>query len=290
MYYLRFLFIFLFLISNISYAQNKTEIYILKYGSLAVSEMKIYGIPASITLAQGILESANGESKLAIEGNNHFGIKCHNEWTGDKIYHDDDEINECFRKYNSAKESFRDHSLFLSQKKRYEFLFKTSDYKKWAKGLSKAGYATNPKYSNLLINIIKKYELYNYDNSLSNNTYYLSSNVGFPYIFGIGLYYLDKDFIIFSDLNSSIIINRFNLGYSYKIFKNFYFGFSTGANFSELNNKFDFDMKIGTELSYQHKTKSNIIKIGLDYSKINEFGISDKYIYIPFVSKVFLIK
>ena len=105
------------MVSNISFAQNKTETYILKYRNLAVSEMKIYGIPASITLAQGILESANGESKLAIEGNNHFGVKCHNEWKGDKIYHDDDEKNECFRKYNSAKESFRDHSLFLREKK-----------------------------------------------------------------------------------------------------------------------------------------------------------------------------
>ena len=123
MYNIRFIFIFLFLVSNFSFAQNKTETYILKYKNLAVSEMKIYGIPASITLAQGILESANGESKLAIEGNNHFGIKCHNEWKGDKIYHDDDEKNECFRKYNSVNESFRDHSLFLSQKKRYEFLF-----------------------------------------------------------------------------------------------------------------------------------------------------------------------
>ncbi|GIS08680.1 MAG: hypothetical protein CM15mP112_07920 [Flavobacteriales bacterium] len=88
MYNIRFIFIFLFLVSNISFAQNKTETYILKYRNLAVSEMKIYGIPASITLAQGILESANGESKLAIEGNNHFGIKCHNEWKGDKIYHE----------------------------------------------------------------------------------------------------------------------------------------------------------------------------------------------------------
>ncbi|MBR77246.1 MAG: N-acetylmuramoyl-L-alanine amidase [Flavobacteriales bacterium] len=290
MYNIRFIFIFLFLVPNISFAQNKTETYILKYRNLAVSEMKIYGIPASITLAQGILESANGESKLASEGNNHFGIKCHDEWKGDKIYHDDDEKNECFRKYNSVKESFRDHSLFLREKKRYEFLFNTSDYKKWARGLSKAGYATNPKYSKLLINIIKKYELYNYDNSLSKRTYYLSTNVGFPYICGLGVYYFDKDFMMFLDLNSSIIINRFNLGFSYRIFKDFYIGLNTGSNFSEQNNKFDFDMKIGTELSYKYKTKSNIIKIGLDYSKLNEFGIREQYIYIPYLSKVFLIK
>ena len=139
MYNIRFIFIFLFLVSNISFAHNKSETYILKYRNLAVSEMKIYGIPASITLAQGILESANGESKLATEGNNHFGIKCHNEWKGDKIYHDDDEKNECFRKYNSVKESFRDHSLFLSEKKRYEFLFNNSDYRKWLGDFPKLG-------------------------------------------------------------------------------------------------------------------------------------------------------
>ena len=118
----------------------------------------------------------------------------------------------------------------------------------------------------------------------------MTTNVGFPYIFGTGVYYFDKDFMMFLDLNSSIIINRFNLGFSYKIFTDFYVGLNTGTNFSEQNNKFDFDMKIGTELSYKHKTKNNIIKIGLDYSKFNEFGIRDKYIYIPYLSKVFLIK
>ena len=165
MYNIRFIFIFLFLVSNISFAQNKTETYILKYRNLAVSEMKIYGIPASITLAQGILESANGESKLATEGNNHFGIKCHNEWKGDKIYHDDDEKNECFRKYQNVSESFRDHSIFLSQRGRYSFLFKLrkNDYKGWAKGLQKAGYATSKTYAKKLIRIIDEYDLSRYD-------------------------------------------------------------------------------------------------------------------------------
>ncbi len=286
----RFTLIFWILISNISYSQNKTKLYITKYSDLAVSEMKTYGIPASITLAQGILESSNGESKLAIEGNNHFGIKCHNEWTGDKIYHDDDDENECFRKYNSPKESYRDHSLFLSERKRYKFLFETSDYKKWAKGLSKAGYATNPKYSNLLINIIKKHELYHFDNDLSMSKYYLSTNIGFPYISGVGIYYFDKNIMLYCDVNSSVVISRFNLGINYKIFKDYYFGLNTGANFSEQNNKFDFDLKIGTEISFNYNTKSSIIKLGLDYSKINELGIKDDYIYLPYISKVFLIK
>ena len=146
-------------------AQNKSEIYIEKYKDIAIAEMNEYGIPASITLAQAILESGNGESRLAIEGNNHFGIKCHNDWTGETIIEDDDEKGECFRKYKNANESFRDHSLFLTQRGRYTFLFDydVSNYKKWARGLKKAGYATNPKYASLLIDLIKRYDLSKYD-------------------------------------------------------------------------------------------------------------------------------
>ena len=142
-----------------------TEEYIEKYKYVAIKEMHLYKIPASITLAQGILESGSGNSKLAREGNNHFGIKCHNEWKGKKMYKDDDAKNECFRVYKSAEQSFRDHSEFLSTKSRYEFLFdyKTTNYKSWAKGLKKAGYATNPKYPSLLINLIEKYNLNQYD-------------------------------------------------------------------------------------------------------------------------------
>ena len=128
-------------------------------------EMNDYGIPASITLAQGILESAAGTSKLAVQANNHFGIKCHNDWSGEKIYHDDDKRNECFRKYDDPEESFIDHSQFLKDRARYSFLFELdkTDYKAWAKGLKQAGYATDPNYPTRLINLIEKYDLHKYD-------------------------------------------------------------------------------------------------------------------------------
>ena len=131
--------------------------YIEKYSSLAVKQMHQYKIPASITLAQGILESNNGNSRLATKANNHFGIKCHG-WGGKKIFADDDKKNECFRNYKNVLESFVDHSLFLNKYSRYEFLFdyKITDYKSWAKGLKKAGYATNNKYPELLIKIIEE--------------------------------------------------------------------------------------------------------------------------------------
>ena len=121
-------------------------------------------IPASITLAQGILESGSGRGRLAVEANNHFGIKCHG-WTGAKIYHDDDRSQECFRKYRHASSSYEDHSEFLTGRKRYADLFKLKqdDYKGWAKGLKAAGYATDRKYPQKLISLIERYELYKYD-------------------------------------------------------------------------------------------------------------------------------
>lgn len=138
--------------------------YAKKFSDLAIKNMKNSGVPASITLGQGILESASGNSFLAREGNNHFGIKCHS-WTGKKIYADDDKKNECFRKYNSVYDSYADHAEFLRRGSRYTFLFEldVTDYKGWAKGLSKAGYATDPKYAEKLINLIERHELYQYD-------------------------------------------------------------------------------------------------------------------------------
>jgi len=142
--------------------------YIDRFSELAVSEMNRTGIPASITLAQGLLESDNGKSTLALKANNHFGIKCHNDWRGQRIYHDDDRRSECFRKYASAWESYRDHSDFLSGSQRYAFLFdlKKTDYKSWAKGLKKAGYATNREYAELLIRIIEENNLQMYDRGI----------------------------------------------------------------------------------------------------------------------------
>lgn len=140
--------------------------YFDKYKDLAIEQMQKHKIPASITLAQGVLESAAGRSDLALKGNNHFGIKC-NGWTGRRTYHDDDEKGECFRAYNNVYESYEDHSVFLSSRKRYSSLFQLSltDYKGWAKGLKACGYATSPTYATKLIEIIQLYKLYEYDKS-----------------------------------------------------------------------------------------------------------------------------
>lgn len=158
--------IFLFLFTTLSaFAQKLTsEDYISKYKDLAISEMKRMGIPAAITIAQGILESENGNSDLAIRSNNHFGIKCKSSWTGDSVLHDDDEKAECFRAYNNVEESYRDHSNFLRGSARYAGLFQLdpTDYKGWAYGLRKAGYATNPRYPEILIRNIEKYNLEQY--------------------------------------------------------------------------------------------------------------------------------
>ena len=153
------------LLSALCMADTPQRSYIEKYSDLAVEEMYRTGVPASITLAQGLLESGNGLSELAVKGNNHFGIKCHNTWTGAKVYHDDDRKGECFRKYDNPEESFRDHSDFLRYRDRYKFLFdyEPTDYKSWAYGLKAAGYATDPKYPEKLIRLIEEHELYLYD-------------------------------------------------------------------------------------------------------------------------------
>lgn len=139
--------------------------YILQFKDVAKRNMKTYGIPASITLAQGILESGAGKGRLCLEANNHFGIKCHTGWTGPSITHDDDAAQECFRKYNDPAESYKDHSLFLTSRSRYASLFTLDklDYQGWANGLKAAGYATDPKYPSKLIGIIERYQLYLYD-------------------------------------------------------------------------------------------------------------------------------
>ncbi|WP_055434606.1 glucosaminidase domain-containing protein [Lacinutrix algicola] len=150
-----------------SYA-TPTDEYIAIYSDIAQDEMRNYGVPASITLAQGILESGSGKGRLSTEANNHFGIKCHTGWTGGKIYHDDDESQECFRKYKNSKYSFRDHSLFLKERKRYAGLFELGkgDYEAWAKGLRAAGYATDRKYPQKLVSLIERYQLYRFDNDV----------------------------------------------------------------------------------------------------------------------------
>lgn len=156
-------------LGNAQLAKNQRYLdYIDQYKDLAIEEMLRYDIPASITLAQGLLESGAGRSELAVKGNNHFGIKCHG-WTGRSVYHDDDEEQECFRAYDNARDSYEDHSKFLRSGKRYAFLFQLdrSDYKGWARGLKSAGYATSPTYANSLIKIIETYKLYKYDSARS---------------------------------------------------------------------------------------------------------------------------
>jgi flagellum-specific peptidoglycan hydrolase FlgJ len=154
-----------------------TLAYISDYKNIAIEKMMEYKIPASITLAQGILESGNGRSQLTRKANNHFGIKCHSDWKGKKVYHDDDKRGECFRKYDNPVGSFNDHSLFLTTRSRYDFLFdlKKDNYKAWAKGLKKAGYATDRKYPTKLINLIEDYKLYAYDDLVIDNKGYQRS-------------------------------------------------------------------------------------------------------------------
>lgn len=162
------LLVFLSLVASVAGAQMKWnqryQTYINQYRDLAIQQMLRYRIPASITLAQGLLESGAGYSELATKGNNHFGIKCHG-WTGRKTYHDDDERQECFRAYNNVYESYEDHSLLLTGQPRYRSLFSLgkNDYKAWAHGLKRCGYATSPTYAQKLIGIIELYKLHEYD-------------------------------------------------------------------------------------------------------------------------------
>ena len=152
--------------------------YITKFKDIAMDNMKVYGIPASIVLAQGILESGAGRGDLAITANNHFGIKCHQGWNGESVKHDDDAAQECFRKYDNVSESYKDHALFLTGRSRYSKLFDCSkgDYKAWARGLKAAGYATDPKYPDKLISYIQRYKLHQYDDQVLEVDYVLKSN------------------------------------------------------------------------------------------------------------------
>jgi hypothetical protein len=163
---IRLLLINILFLTKLSAQTWKTEDqYVQKFAAYAVEEMEKYKIPASITLAQGLLETGGGQSRLAQEGNNHFGIKCKEDWTGKTMKHTDDAPNECFRVYDHPKESYEDHSKFLAFRKYYVDLFKLDikDYKSWAHGLKKAGYATNPRYAHILIDKIEKYKLYEFD-------------------------------------------------------------------------------------------------------------------------------
>lgn len=155
------------------YNEQDIRDYIVQYSDVAIQKMQEYKIPASITIAQGIFESACGKSRLAIEGNNHFGIKCHTEWTGDTILIDDDELQECFRRYPSVSDSYTDHSLFLTSRKRYSNLFELDimDYKAWARTLKQDGYATNPQYADRLISLIERFNIARLDTLWMNKEF-----------------------------------------------------------------------------------------------------------------------
>jgi flagellum-specific peptidoglycan hydrolase FlgJ len=159
--------------SKVGVTTEDVKKYISQYQNIAKDNMRQHGIPSSITIAQGILESGAGTGTLSVKANNHFGIKCHTGWTGESVHHDDDAAQECFRKYDHPSESYRDHSLFLTSRSRYANLFKLEkgDYIAWAKGLKAAGYATDPKYPDKLIGLIERYELYRLDEEVLGAVY-----------------------------------------------------------------------------------------------------------------------
>ena len=273
-------------------AQNKSELYIKKYKDIAISEMNSYGIPASITLAQGILESGNGESRLAVDGNNHFGIKCHNNWNGETIIEDDDEKGECFRKYSNVGDSFRDHSLFLKERGRYEFLFeyKITNYKKWARGLKKAGYATNPKYASLLINIIKQYNLTQYDNLSSDRKKIFLSNIyGAPYLLGFGINYFNIESFIDCKIQSSfVLLNKASLSYNKLLFKKIFVGVNSGVVFEKIDLKTNFGMQIShIDRLIEKRNKLQKITFGLDVLFDDVFMLNE-IDFLPYISVSFL--
>jgi uncharacterized FlgJ-related protein/LysM repeat protein len=238
---------------NCSYAQNETKQislkeYIETYKEIAQQNMKKFKIPASITLAQGILESANGNSDLAIIANNHFGIKCTSDWQGEKYYKDDDAKDECFRVYNAAYESFMDHSRFLTTRNRYAslFLLNITDYKSWAQGLKDAGYATNPKYPQLLIKIIEDNKLFELDSAkLSQNYIQLTEDkIVKPSEID------DFELVTIGDNNRKVFLNN-NIKFILA---------KKGDNFYKIG--LDFDMKPGELYHYNEFPTDYVLKEG----------------------------
>ena len=287
----KFLLTLLILFPFLLIAQSKTESYISKYSNAAVAEMEMYGIPASITLAQGILESGNGESRLAVEGKNHFGIKCHSNWSGKTIIEDDDEKGECFRKYDKVADSYRDHSLFLTERGRYSFLFeyKKSDYKKWAKGLKKAGYATNPKYPTLLIDLIERYELYTYDKvEQSDKQLYFAHTYGLPYLSGLGAFYFQEKSLLFTEVNTSFAFSGANIGYHYELFNKFYVGANSGIIYLPTKEK-QFVPQISAELMYINSSKNKRYNSVLIRGGVQLPLDKMDYKLIPYLSLSYLI-
>ena len=261
------LLILLLFSSFFSFPQSKTERYIEQYSQISVDEMNKYNIPASITLAQGILESGNGESRLATQGKNHFGIKCHSNWNGKTIIEDDDEQGECFRKYGKVADSYRDHSLFLTERGRYSFLFEyqKTDYKKWAEGLKEAGYATNPNYPTLLIDLIERYDLTRFDKEGGQQkNLFVTHTYGFPFLYGVGLNYMKSGkYYITAELNSSFIFSGVAVGGGFHLFDKMYSSLSINGIYSlfskDENQRLDF--AVSPQLNYLLDTRNKKILI-----------------------------
>jgi hypothetical protein len=272
-------------------AQTKTELYIEKYSSMSITEMNQFGIPASITLAQGILESGNGESRLATEGKNHFGIKCHSNWSGKTIIEDDDEKGECFRKYSKVADSFRDHSLFLTERGRYSFLFEynKTDYKKWAKGLKKAGYATNPKYPSLLIDLIEEYDLSRFDKGEEGvKDLYFAHSYSFPYLTGVGVYYFNKKSLYFTEANSSFVFSSASVGYHYELLNKFYAGGNAGVIYLPTK-ELSIVPQLSAELMYKKSSKSKAYKSVLIRGGVQFPLAKMDYEFIPYLRLTYLL-
>lgn len=247
--------------------------YFDQYKDLAIEQMMRFHIPASITLAQGVLESGAGKSELTLKGNNHFGIKCHG-WTGKTIYHDDDERNECFRAYKNARDSYEDHSRFLTSSARYSMLFKLkrTDYKGWARGLKACGYATNPRYAIQLIDIIQLYKLDLYDKATSHNKY----NEG-THTFQHDVYEFNSNYYVVAKAGDTFRSIGEDMGISYK-------------NLAKYNeNDRDIVLEEGDYVWLQkkrrnapkeYKNSSHYVREGESmYSISQKYGIRLKYLY-----------
>ncbi len=274
--------LFFLLLSVLSFSQNKTFDYIDKYKNLAIEEMKLYKIPASIKLAQAILESASGTSKLSENANNHFGIKCHSSWEGEKIFLDDDEKNECFRKYDSDVDSYRDHSIFLSNRGRYSELFDNSDYKKWAKGLKKAGYATNKEYDKLLIRLIKKYDLDDFDSK--EKSFSFAYNYGFPFLAGYSANYFSNNYVYSLDLKTSFLFSQSSFKFKRKLMYKVYVSSSYGCLFYPFEDNLFFNQAL-MGFSYFDDIKNYMIDIEMMYT----FDLKESIRFLPNISFLFLI-
>ena len=286
--------IFFFLFSCFFvFSQNKTETYIEKYSQIAVDEMHRYNIPASITLAQGILESGNGESLLATEGNNHFGIKCHDNWNGKTIIKDDDEKGECFRKYSKVADSYKDHSLFLIERERYNslFLLSPTDYKAWAEGLKKAGYATNSKYSILLINLIEKYDLSRFDKGSSQQKkLFFAHSYGLPYLSGVGAYYFQKESLYFTEINTSFKFTKASVGYNYELLNRIYAGVNTGIIYLPSEEP-TIIPHLSSEIMYKReKQEIVLIRGGVQIPLLEMNLFYSRFYLIPYFRLTYLIK